>query len=233
MRESPVAERNPWDRPPLARQGNGSDRALFESIGRALNAWEQIESELAHLYSAFLTGDRFDLPANLAYGVLNTSPLRLAGLQRVAKAHWVQHPSQDIEGEFERLSEMVDRYSARRNDIAHGIARPFQWIVAPNLEGLIMIPTRDSTWCLIPPHYRPKTEPGTYPAYLLTSREINAFGAVFLNVAHALSNLSLWVTRHVPVQSGGIRHTLGSLPHIVPVPRILRGQRRPAPSSLE
>jgi hypothetical protein len=217
-----MAERNPWDRPPLARQGNRSDRVLFESIGRTLNAWEQIESELAHLYSALLTGDRFDLPANLAYGVPNTIRLRLAGLQRVAKAHWVQRPSQEIEAEFERLSDLVDRYSDRRNDIAHGIARPFQWIVTPNLEGLVMIPSRNSAWYVIPPHYRPKTEPGAYPAYLLTSREINAFGAVFLKITHALSNLSLWTIQHVPVPSGGIRPVPSALPYRVPVPRILR-----------
>ena len=35
------------------------------------------------------------------------------------------------EGEFERLSDMVDRYSARRNDIAHGIAHRFKWIITP------------------------------------------------------------------------------------------------------
>jgi hypothetical protein len=227
------SERNPWYRPPLARQGNRSDRVLFESIGRTLNAWEQIESELAHLYSAFLTGDRFDMSANLAYGEPNTIPLRLAKLHRVAKPHWVQHPSQEIEAEFERLSDLVDRYSARRNDIAHGIARPFQWIVTPNLEGLVMISSRHSAWCVIPPHYRPKTEPGAYPAYLLTSREINAFGAVFLKVTHALSNLSLWVIQHVPVPLGDIRPVPGSLPYLVPVPRILRGQRRPYQSILE
>lgn len=218
-----MAERNPWDRPPLARQGNRSDRALFESIGRTLNAWEQIESELAHLYSALITGEIFDPQANLAYGVAHTIQLRLATLQRAATAHFARRPSQEIEGEFERLSGMVYRYSARRNDIAHGIALPFQWIVTPTLEGLVMIPTRASTWCVIPPHYRPKTEPGTYPAYLLTSREINAFGAVFLKITHALSSLTLWTIQHVPAPSGDIRPLPGALPYMVPVPRILRG----------
>jgi len=228
-----MAETNPWDRPPLARQGNRSNRALFESIGRTLNAWEQIEVELAHLYSALITGDEFDMPSNLAYGMPHTIQQRFAALQRAAKSHWARHPSQEIEGEFERLSDMVNRYSQRRNDIAHGIVRPFQWIITPDLEGLVMIPGPDSTWCIIPPHYRPKkTREDDYPAYLLTSREINAFGAVFMEITHALANLSLWVTEDVPVPSGDIRPAPSSLPYMVPIPRILRGERRPFPPSL-
>jgi hypothetical protein len=228
-----MAKRNPWDRPTLAQQGSRSDRALFESIGRTLNAWEQIESELAHLYSAMIAGHRFDMSANLVYGVPNTIQLRLAALQRAAKAHCVRHPSQEIEGEFERLSEMVERYSARRNDIAHGIARPFRWIITPKLEGLVMYPNTESSWCLVPPHYRPKrTRPDSYPAYLLTSREINAFGSVFLKIAHALSNLSNWAIQYAPLPSGGTRPVPSSLPYMVPIPRILRGEGRPFPPSL-
>ena len=228
-----MAQRKPWDRPPLARQGNRSDRALFESIGRTLNAWEQIESELAHLYSAFLTGDRFDPAANLAYGIPNTIPLRLANIQKAAKPYSVQHPSQAVEAEFDRLAEMIEQYSARRNDIAHGIVRPFQWIITPKLEGLVMFPTAESSWCLIPPHYRPKrTRRDDYPAYLLTSREINALGSVFLKLTHALSSLSLWVIQHVPVPSGNIRPVPGALPYLVPIPRILRGDRPLFPPSL-
>jgi hypothetical protein len=228
-----MAERNPWDRPPLAKEGNRSDRVLFESIGRTLNAWEQIESELAHLHSAFLCGDRFDLPSNVAYGDQNTLPLRLAGLQRAEKAYAVQHPSQEIEAEFVRLSEMVERYSARRNDIAHGIVRPFQWIITPKLEGLVMFPTAESSWCLIPPHYRPKkTRADSYPAYLLTSHEINAFGSVFLKITHALSNLSLWVTQYISVPSGDIRPVPSSLPYMVQIPPILQEDRHPFPPSL-
>jgi len=36
-----------WDRPSFPTRGNKSDRVLFEAIGRALNAWEQVETALA------------------------------------------------------------------------------------------------------------------------------------------------------------------------------------------
>ena len=41
---------DPWDRPPFPRRGN-SERTLYEAIGRALMAWEEVEGAFAHLYS--------------------------------------------------------------------------------------------------------------------------------------------------------------------------------------
>jgi hypothetical protein len=46
---------DPWDRPPFPGRGN-SQRTLYEAIGRALMAWEEVEGAFAHLYSTFLTG---------------------------------------------------------------------------------------------------------------------------------------------------------------------------------
>ena len=94
---------NPWDRPPLPTQGNRSIRILFEAIGRTLNAWEEIEVEMAHTYSAFAAGERFDAAANRAYGEPSNFVSRLAGLQRVAQTYFVACPSQEVEGELERL----------------------------------------------------------------------------------------------------------------------------------
>jgi hypothetical protein len=217
---------DPWDRPPLARRGNRSEASLFESIGRALNAWEMVEAEMAHLYSAFITLERFDLASNLAYGEPNTFPLRAAALQRSACPHFCRYPSQEIEGEFRRLITLAERYSVRRNDIAHGTVRPFEWVITPATQETVLqvVPWyEDCSWCLIPPHYRPKnTGRDRGPAYLFTSWEINEFGKVFMNIAHAISNLSIWVIQHAP-PSPYICPRPSALPYKVRDPRTRRG----------
>ena len=216
---------NPWDRPPIPPEGNRSVRALYESIGRTLVAWENIEAELAHLYSALATGDRFNLEANLAYGIPNTVPLRLAGVLHAAERYQTAHPSQAIEAELDRLTDMVKRYAGRRNDIAHGVVRPFNWIITPDTKGSIRLVSYDSPWCLIPPHFRPKNAGGDHSdlAYLFTSREINAYGRVFYHISRALSNIAIWTIQHAPVPLHGIRLRPSALPYLIQVPRILRG----------
>jgi hypothetical protein len=217
------AVRNPWDIPPFAKRGNRSRAVLFEAKGRALDAWEQVESELAHLFSAFTKEDRFDLAANLAYGEPNTVPQRLTKLRQSAEAYFVAHPSQNVEAEFDRLTAVVQNYSLRRNDIAHGIVRPFHWIVTPaNCRG--MREESQAEWCLIPPHYRPKVTPNIpAPAFLLTSKEINAFGDVFQQICHALSNLSIWAIQHAPPSPRFVRPRPSALPYAISVPHVLRG----------
>ena len=214
----------PWDRPPFPKRGNLTQRALYEAIGRTLNAWEEIEISMAHLYAAFATGDRFDPAANHAYGVEANFNQRLAALQRVAEQYFMRHPSQDVEGEFCRLTRFVVGYSARRNDIAHSHALLSEWVIEPGSPQSLFSLAGKHRWCLVPPHFRAnKFTPNKRPAYALTSWEINEFGTVFWDIAHALSNLSIWVIQHVPIPSHGIRPRPGALPYTIRDPRIRRG----------
>jgi hypothetical protein len=74
---------DPWDRPPFPKAGN-SPRILYEAIGRALMAWEEVEGAFAHLYSTFLTGWPFDVEANRQYGEPLNFVHRVDGLRAIA-----------------------------------------------------------------------------------------------------------------------------------------------------
>ena len=92
---------NPWDQPPFPKRGN-SERILFQAIGRALMAWEEVEGAFAHLYSTFLTGWPFVETANRQYGEPLNFVHRAQGLQQTACSVLSQrNPSQDREGTFD------------------------------------------------------------------------------------------------------------------------------------
>jgi hypothetical protein len=86
----------PWDHPPFPTRGNRSDGSLFEALVRTLNAWEEIEISMSHLYAAFVASDRFDPTASHAYGEDANFNQRSAKLARAAQAHFIRHPSQPM-----------------------------------------------------------------------------------------------------------------------------------------
>ncbi len=212
---------NPWDRPPLSKRGNRSDRTLFAAIGRALIGWEEIEASMAHLYAAFTAADRFSLQEIRDYGKPANFKDRMAILQTSADNHFRSCPSQEIEGEFCRLKKLIDGYTGRRNDIAHSRVLYIQMVVeAESLDHLKSM-VDNLQWCLVPPFFRAnKFTANNRPAYILTSWEINEFARVFWDIARALSNLSLWVLSQRSHASHGIRLQPGALPYKVRVPRI-------------
>src|SRR3977135_497493 len=126
---------NPWDRPPFPQRGS-AQRVLYESIGRALMNWEEIEGAFAHLYSAFLTGKRGDVGANQKYGIPTNFAQRVEGLKAVACRYFQKHPSQEMEGTFDRLVDLALNWSNRRSDVAHGRARPSSWIIDSEVQGM-------------------------------------------------------------------------------------------------
>ena len=224
----------PWDRPPFPPHGNKSQRALFAAMGQTLNAWEEVEVSMAHLYSAFTTGDRFDAKANHAYGAPDNFRGRLGLLQEAALQHYIAHPSQEIEGECSRLLRFVTGYSARRNDIAHGHVLLAQWVIRiPGHPPPSLLSTAgEEQWCLVPPHFRAnKFTTRNRPAYALTSWEIGEFGRVFWDLVHAFSNLAIWTIQHAP-PSPYIRPQPSALPYNVRSPRTRRVSEHPPQSSL-
>jgi hypothetical protein len=159
-----------WDRPPFPKRGN-TQRVLYEAIGRTLMAWEEVEGAFAHLYSAFLTGWPFDVEANRQYGEPLNFVHRIEGLRAIACRYFYKHPSQETEGEFDELLRLAQGWSGRRNDVAHGRARPSSWIIVSEKQGT-------QRWCVIPPHFRGEKFAGELPAYIRSSREIVKLGVL-------------------------------------------------------
>jgi hypothetical protein len=179
---------DPWDAPPFPKRGNHSRRVLYESIGRALSTWEELESTLARLYAAFCGKDQYDTEANHAYGTELNFRNRLTELQRSACRYFIKRPHQDLEGDLAWVVRYATGYSRRRNDVAHGVVRLLHMVLDPR-QGFL---SAEPGWCLVPPHFREdKFSSPTLPDYILTSREINRFANAFwplVRRAHALSD---------------------------------------------
>jgi hypothetical protein len=188
----------PWDRPPFPARGNRSERVLFESIGRALMAWEEAETTLAQLYAVFATGWARDEPANKEYGVPPNYGQRMQALEKKASVFFARYPSQDDEGAFSAIVQEANGYSGRRNDIAHGVTRHIHWIINPrSSESLLSLADRLGS-CVVPPHFRGNkfTKKNT-PEYVLTSREINRFALAFWDIARHVMNLGVLLERRL------------------------------------
>jgi hypothetical protein len=173
---------NPWDRPPFPKRGS-AQRVLYEAIGRTLMNWEEVEGAFAHLYSAFVTGGRFNTQANQQYGEPLNFVHRIEGLRAAACRYFHKRPSQDIEGKFDELMRFAASWSGRRNDVAHGRARPSSWIIKSETQGM-------NRWCLIPPHFRGEKFTGEIPAYIFSSREIRRFGEAFWELSRHVSEFA-------------------------------------------
>jgi hypothetical protein len=175
---------HPWDRPQLARRGS-AQRVLYEAIGRTLMAWEEVEGAFAHLYSAFLTGGRYDTTANRQYGEALNFVHRIEGLKTVACRYFHKHCSQETEGAFDELVRLSVGWSNRRNDVAHGRARPSRWIIKSETAT-----DEYARWCIIPPHFKGEKFTSDGPAYILSSREIRRFGTAFWELARRVEDFA-------------------------------------------
>ncbi|MER8822632.1 hypothetical protein NKH70_22915 [Mesorhizobium sp. M0991] len=138
---------NPWDPMSFPLMGDHDDSTLFEALGRALDKWEFVEFGLAMLYSLFVGDQSF--AKTQEYGGGKIFRERLAGLQRVAEAWFVNFPSQQLEGEFDKLTTAARGFSDRRNEFAHGLVmdvRPVMFwrskmtLASPNLPQFIVGP---------------------------------------------------------------------------------------------
>jgi hypothetical protein len=111
---------NPWDTPPLPRNGDATQDKTYAYVGFFMSRWESLEYELSRLHSMFL--DAFDeTEAMRAYGKGQIFPQRLDILREAAERHFQSDPNQKREGQLEGLLTEARQYANRRNDIAHGI----------------------------------------------------------------------------------------------------------------
>ncbi|MFN4166420.1 MAG: hypothetical protein ACK4GK_17745 [Ferrovibrio sp.] len=207
----------PWDIPPFPKRGNASQATLFASVGRALMAWEEIETTFAHQYSLLVSGEQFDEAANQKYGKPNTFVERIAALEKAACKLWHKYPNQELEGRFMEILKLAKNYSARRNDIAHAVARFIHWIREPNSTDTLLSPNVDLRWCLVPPHFRgAKFTRRNVPDYVLTSREINVFAEAFWEIARAAAAFSRKIEAQARTLNGK------SHPRMIPPPLVSR-----------
>jgi hypothetical protein len=167
---------NPWDIPPFPKRGDDDQDTTFAGVGRVLSQWEMIEVELAQIYG-WLVHRPDEIEALHQYGMPQIFGERIKGLSVVANFYFRWNPHQDAEGEFCALATKVRNFSARRNDVAHSIVRPFQWGVSPELDGPLQ-------FCAVPPYYAGKNfDPQNMPSFIYTSVELTELSKALFYVA--------------------------------------------------
>lgn len=156
----------------------------YAAVGRAMSEWERLEVELAHLYTKFVRLPRHSLIAIRPYGTPINFGNRMDGLENAAGGYFVTAPDQGVEGEFSTIATHCRKWSLRRNEVAHGIVQPVQWIRAFHAGDDDNIDMPDETkYCLLPPHYSPRRFDGAnFPNFAYTSIELAKFEGEFYSV---------------------------------------------------
>jgi hypothetical protein len=119
--------------------GDESPDRLFAAVGHAISCWEQMESQLAHLYTIFI-GDPGRIDALADYGDENgIFKKRLAAVSRGGERFFAANPDQDNEGELRQVLDTALELSIERHRIAHGMIQPISTAGPPDEDGWIKL----------------------------------------------------------------------------------------------
>lgn len=112
-----------WDRRPWPGSGDTDESKLYAAVGRSLSAWERYESRLAFLFAQF-TGASIINPAIRAYCAIRTFEGRKEMLKAASKQYFYGFGIGEDHQLVINLKDVLrhaDKFSQRRNDIAHGV----------------------------------------------------------------------------------------------------------------
>lgn len=163
---------DPWDRPSLPTRGDDNQNDTYAAVGRVLSLWEQVESELGHLFALFIGKYGKDEAYDQYYEKGKTTQGRLNSLQREAKRYFTRSPSQEIEGHFCSLMKFAIGFADRRHEVAHGVVRPIEWYGSLLPELARPLSQGGFKFCLVPPHYQRNWITNGIPEYIYTSAEL-------------------------------------------------------------
>jgi hypothetical protein len=155
---------NPWDVPPLPDRGDDDIERTFAGVGHVLSQWESVEIEMSVLFTLF-TNRPADAEARREYGKGTIFANRAIIIEEAA-AKWLR--DQTLESEFDRLLCVARHFADRRNDVAHGIVRPIQWVIPIDRQYYRL------EYCLAPPYhtYR-KYDSNNRPEYIYISETLS------------------------------------------------------------
>lgn len=173
---------NPWDAPPIEPMGSPARSDLFASVGQAIEAWEQLESELGRLFSVLC--ETQSVAAKDAYGAVIAHNTRNDMLTAAAKTYFKDR-DKTKEAVVLDIIKRAGKLAARRNEIAHGYS------VSVMANGV------DKGHYWIPPDYNLKkraelvwTGPGSSMVmgkFQYTHTQIDAFAMAFWQVTNEVS----------------------------------------------
>jgi hypothetical protein len=170
MSELPYAT---WETPPIPAEGDLDREHTYAGVGRVLSEWEGAEAALSHLYAWFV-GKLFQAEAYHEYGAGQIFRERMRTFKTGRYTYFVQHPSQPLEGRCDCLAALAEKFSARRNEVAHSVVGHIWNGQKTRHEYLLMPPLYD------PQRFSP---PNDQPGWAYTS----------ISLAHLKEGL--WVLR--------------------------------------
>lgn len=191
-----IKERKPWDTFPLADVGDDTDETTYAAAGKALSKWNEFEGALVHLFSCFImrpgSFNGYSLAATRAFGAIHAFEGRIEMVREAGLAYFHELPHKETEAKFKNLITHGKGSCSRRNEIAHGIVRPYPFVEE---EKII------ATYALLPSWYDPKkTRMSGEMDFAYTSKHINQYGTGFLRLALSTHD----ITHHVIVSESPI-----------------------------
>jgi hypothetical protein len=98
-----------------------SHRDIFAAVGYALTCWEQMELQLAGLYT-ILDDDAYSLEGLVQFGMNNRRFVdRIAAIARAAETYAIENPNQNTEGQVAGFLARATELAIERHRIAHGM----------------------------------------------------------------------------------------------------------------
>jgi hypothetical protein len=173
---------NDWDILPTPEKGDTTHAELYTAVGHALTQWENLEEELAELFSVLVGAPEMAPgrgPAISAYGSVSNFNVRANMLKAAAEVFFGQYPPEiagPIKEGFDDLMKSCVQFAARRNDIAHGKRE----LVAGRGH------------YLLPAFYNSKKHrPGQVMAFGYSSKEIRAYANHFIDLNSLAERINL------------------------------------------
>ena len=164
-------------------EGDAISDPLFNAVGRALSNWQNIENQLANLFTLFVGADiSAEAPGSAvgAYGAIVGFKNRLSMVDAASDAYFRARPTGEGRKQWKDLRNLLSAFSQRRNDIAHGA-------VERELDARPEVAVRG--FFLFPGLYGSKKNPmGQPPAYKLTAAQVRQFADQFAELKQDVHN---------------------------------------------
>lgn len=185
-KEVAAPNQKPWERPPIPVIGDETHDEIYRAVGWTLSGWEMLEMSLVGLFDT-LIGIALDSHAShRAYGAVTIWNIRRDMLRAAAEAYFLEFPNPTLAKEISEAINLVDRYAARRNDIAHGIVLAYDEIFGTpsplgGFRGWLLFPALTSTKAMKLPFRDPK--------YAYSAEHIRGFGQNFRSISPSVEQL--------------------------------------------
>ena len=121
----------PWNPRPRSATGDADPTLLFQHVGMALTRWENLETELAELFDLLVESKT--RAGFSAYTTVVSSKSRGEMIEAATGRFFAKQPER--KQHTRDLLMRVTKFSARRNEIAHGVVlhlRSFGYYLCPS-----------------------------------------------------------------------------------------------------